>query len=249
MINFALLFVILMYFDVTVSLKLISQCQYLRTSQHNHHFITSTTSKSFSSLKGSLDDDDSKLGFKDASDSPKIGIQTLDEMKNKKNLSNGSSSSSNSYSVSKNIKRSATFGSLTVEDLKSRMVAVEGSQSKELPKRIEDLNGINPFVPVFASAIPFTMSFFGYKLSSYFALKFAVDFLSSDIYTVQRVAIVSRNVLVGLTTLATTFSFVIGLGLLILGLTVGVGVVKGELDPSKKPIEGSQVNEDGTVTK
>jgi len=54
----------------------------------------------------------------------------------------------------------------------------------------------------------------------------------------------------GLTTPATTFSFVIGVGLVILGLTVGVGVIKGELDPNKKPIEGSQTNDDdGTITK
>jgi hypothetical protein len=39
-------------------------------------------------------------------------------------------------------------------------------------------------------------------------------------------------------------------GLVILGLTVGVGVIKGELDPNKKPIEGSQTNDDdGTITK
>jgi hypothetical protein len=196
------------------------------------------------------DDEDRKLGFKDASDSPKIGIKTLDEMKSKKSMTNdSSSSSSNSNPSTKTVKRSATFGSLTVEDLKSRMVSVDSSQAKELPKRIEDLNGINPLVPLFASVVPFGMAFLGYKLSSYFALKFAVDFLSSDLYTVQRIAIVSRNVLVGLTTLATTFSFVIGVGLVILGLTVGVGVIKGELDPNKKPIEGSQTNDDGTITK
>lgn len=219
---------------------------------HNRCQHVTTSSTKFGRLWSTLDDDDSKIGFKDASDSPKFGIKTLDEMKSSKSASNSgssSSSSSSSSTSSKAVKRSATFGSLTVEDLKSRMVAVEGPQAKELPKRIEDLNGINPLVPLFASSVPFAMSFFGYKLSSYFALNFAIDFLSSDVYTVQRIAIVARNVLVGLTTLATTFSFVIGVGLLILGLTVGAGVLKGELDPNKKPIEGSQTNGDGTVTK
>lgn len=195
-----------------------------------------------------LDDDDNKIGFKDSSDGPKFGIKSLDDIKSSKSPTYGSSSSK-SESTAKPVKRSATFGSLTVEDLKSRMIAVEAAQPKDLPKRTEDLNGINPLIPLFSSVVPFGMAFLGYKLSSYFALNFAVQFLDSNVYTVQRLAIVARNILVGLTTLATTFSFVIGMGLLLLGLTVGVGVLKGELDPNKKPVEGSQVNEDGTFSK
>ena len=139
-------------------------------------------------------------------------------------------------------KTSATFGSMTIDDLKKRMIPLENNLGKPLPKRTEDLNGINPVVPILFSSFPFLMAFGGYKLSSYLSAHFAVQFLASDIYTLQRIAIVARNILVGLTTLGTTFCGVIGLGLFALGITVGFGVLKGELDPNKKDINVNDIS-------
>jgi hypothetical protein len=95
------------------------------------------------------------------------------------------------------------------------------------------LNGINPLTPILFSLVPFSMMVLGYQLSNYLTLNFAVSFLYSDLYTIQRLAVVARNVIVGLTILATAFCGVIGLGLFLLGMTVLIGILKGELNPNK----------------
>ena len=177
------------------------------------------------------DNDNNLLEYND-DEKPKFGFKSLDEIKavsTKPNVNN--------VDFKNKVKSSSTFGSMTIEDLKKRMIPLENAEGKPLPQRTEDLNGINPLVPLLFSSIPFAMAFAGYKVSSYLTANFAVQFLTSDIYTLQRISIVARNVLVGMTTLATTFCGVIGLGLFILGVTVGVGVLKGELDPNKNDID------------
>lgn len=57
------------------------------------------------------------------------------------------------------------------------------------------------------------MAFLGWQATAWLIANFAVDFIDSDIYTVQRLAIVSRNIVVGIFTLATGFSGVISLGI------------------------------------
>lgn len=178
-----------------------------------------------------LRDNDNDLLVYNDDEKPKFGIKSLDEIKAASNKPNG-----NKVDVKSKVKSSSTFGSMTIDDLKKRMIPLENAEGKPLPQRTEDLNGINPLVPLLFSSVPFAMAFGGYKISSYLTANFAVQFLSSDVYTLQRIAIVARNILVGMTTLATTFCGVIGLGLFILGVTVGVGVLKGELDPNKNDI-------------
>lgn len=73
----------------------------------------------------------------------------------------------------------------------------------------------------------------GWKLSNYLSAHFAINFVTSEFYPVQRLAIVARNVIVGITTLGTGFSGLIAMGLLALGVAVSIGVAKGELDPNK----------------
>lgn len=97
----------------------------------------------------------------------------------------------------------------------------------------EDLNGIAPWKPLISSIFPFGLSIGGYYLTRYLAENFAVQYLTSDLYPVQRLSMVARNIVVGMGALASAFSAVIGLGLLILGIAVSVGVIKGELDPNK----------------
>lgn len=180
-----------------------------------------------------LENDNDLLVYKDI-ETPKFGVKSLDEIKVA--TSKSSDKNINKADVKSKVKSASTFGSMTIEDLKKRMIPLENAEGKPLPQRTEDLNGINPFVPLLFSSIPFAMAFGGYTLSSYLTANFAVQFLSSDVYTLQRIAIVARNILVGMTTLATTFCGVIGLGLFLLGLTVGLGVLKGELDPNKNDI-------------
>jgi hypothetical protein len=162
---------------------------------------------------------DDILSYNDLDDKPKFGIKDLDELKTTSLSTQNRISSINATEAAK----SATFGTYTVEDLKKRMIKLENSDGKPLPQKIENLNGINPLTPLVFSSIPFAMAYLGYLLSSYLSANFAVSLLASDVYTFQRVAIVSRNIIVGLTTLAKTFSFVIGIGLLLLGITVAIG--------------------------
>ena len=76
------------------------------------------------------------------------------------------------------------------------------------------------------------MSAAGYKLTVYMTANFGVSLLGSDYYPIQRFAVVARNIVVGISTLGTTFSFIISIGLVGLGVAVTNGVAKGELDPN-----------------
>ena len=57
-------------------------------------------------------------------------------------------------------------------------------------------------------------------------------------YPIQRGAVVARNLVVGISSLATGFTGVVGLGLLAMGIAVAIGVAKGELDPSADNLSG-----------
>jgi len=52
-------------------------------------------------------------------------------------------------------------------------------------------------------------------------------------------AVIARNMVVGIGSLGTGFTAVIGFGLLALGLRVGAGVATGELDPGRENISGN----------
>jgi hypothetical protein len=60
----------------------------------------------------------------------------------------------------------------------------------------------------------------------------ALNPVNTDIYFVQRVSGVFRNIVMGLSSLASGFFGVTGLGLFLLGIRVAVGVLNGELDPT-----------------
>jgi len=184
-------------------------------------------------------DDDEKLSLRD--DMPqKFQLKSLDEISVKSSSPIKGPGNSDDISVNdlQSKKLSATFGSLSINDLKGRMVEREPkiySAISQWPesKKI-DLNGINPLTPLTFSVVPAAMCFIGWKSSNYMSQHFAVGFLNSEIYPIQRIAIVARNIIVGIFTLATGFSGVVCVGLILLGFTVAIGVIKGELDPNKK---------------
>eukprot|EP01035_Chromulina_nebulosa_P019266 gene19266-25123_t len=96
----------------------------------------------------------------------------------------------------------------------------------------EDLNGINPVIPIIFSVVPAGMAYVGWQLSAYLGTHFAIQFLDSDIYPIKRAAVVARNLIVGISTLATGFSAVVSIGLFALGITVAIGIIRGELNPN-----------------
>ena len=172
------------------------------------------------------DDDRPKLQLQDDNDKPRISIE-------EKVIDKPKPFVSTSIKPQRTERTTATFGSLSVEDLKSRMVQRDAPQLA-LPQRTEDLNGINPVTPLVFSTVAIAMSFVAWQISAYLSAHFAIDYVTSEIYPVQRLAIVSRNIVVGISTLASGFSGVVAIGLILLGITVGVGVAKGELDPTPK---------------
>jgi len=172
-------------------------------------------------------------------------IKFTDDMPSKFKLRDDDTPQTNIFSANmslapvevSSIRESATFGSLTIGDLQARMVPREStkpySATEKWPeaKKI-DLNGINPISPLLFSIFPALMSYAGYMITNYFSLHFAVNFLNSEFYPIQRASIIARNVVVGMSMLATGFSGVISLGLFLLGVTVAVGVLRGELNPN-----------------
>jgi hypothetical protein len=103
-----------------------------------------------------------------------------------------------------------------------------------------NLNGVNPAVALAGGAFGLAMAgglwFVTLSLAGFFTL----NPVETDVYFVQRSAAVIRNIVMGLSSLASGFFGVTGLGIFALGVKVAIGVAKGELDPTplkKKPGE------------
>lgn len=113
------------------------------------------------------------------------------------------------------------FGSMLSEE--ERKIAIEEARN---------LNGVNPTVAIVGGlvglAIATALWFGTTALGGFFALH-PVD---TDVYFLLRVTSVFRNVVMGLSSLASGFFGVTGVGILALGLRVAYGVLTGELDPT-----------------
>lgn len=211
-------------------------------------------------LKAEDDDERPKLSMTDDSMEKRMLVKPLEETASKgSSAGTGTTRSSTTYSSfapsgkgssgkqggegddSGPSRKAATFGSMSIEDLKGRMVEPAGPMKSwaDLPQRPEDLNGINPATTVVFALLPAAASVALIQLSNYLSAHFAVQMLASDLYPVQRLAVVVRNLVVGLATLAGGFCGIISVGLLALGITVAVGVAKGELDPNKENPTGN----------
>ena len=143
--------------------------------------------------------------------------------------------------ISGTTSKGATFGSMSVQDLKNKMIETDAPQIRlEDMRKEEDLNGIKPTTPFAFASVSAVMCFILWKFSVYMAGHFATQFLDPDVtaYPIQRFAVFSRNIVVGVSTLGAGFSGIITLGLILLGGRVGLGVASGELDPNN-PKDGS----------
>ena len=88
------------------------------------------------------------------------------------------------------------------------------------------------------------MAFGLWTLTQFLAEVFATHPVSADApYAFARLASVFRNLVMGLSSLASGFFGVTGLGVFLLGVRVAIGVSKGELDPTpikKQTLGGSR---------
>ena len=102
----------------------------------------------------------------------------------------------------------------------------------------QNLNGVNPVTTLFGAFFALACSVGLWWLTQSLAAYFALHPSDSDIYFVERVTLLSRNIIMGLSALASGFFGVTGMGILLLAIRVGFGVVTGELDPT--PIASNQ---------
>lgn len=101
-----------------------------------------------------------------------------------------------------------------------------------------DLNGVNPLVCIGGAGFAWLCAGGLWWLTTFLGTLFALHPVDADsTYFVQRMASVFRNVVVGLSSLASGFFGVVGLGIFLLGVRVAYGVMMGELDPTpiKRP--------------
>jgi len=125
-----------------------------------------------------------------------------------------------------------------------RSTKTEEERQRSL-EEARDLNGVNPLVCIGGAAFAWACAGALWVLTTYLGIFFASHPLDTDVYFVQRVAGVFRNVVVGLSSLASAFFGVVGVGIFLLGVRVGYGVITGELDPT--PIKVPKMKEGGGV--
>ncbi len=104
-----------------------------------------------------------------------------------------------------------------------------------------DLNGLNPLVCIGGAAFAWACAGALWFFTTYLGALFASHPFETDVYFIQRLTQVFRNVVMGLSSLASGFFGVIGVGIFLLGVRVGYGVMTGELDPT--PIKKSKSEE------
>ena len=101
-----------------------------------------------------------------------------------------------------------------------------------------NLNGINPLICIGGAIFAGVVSAALWSATGYIGEVFATHPVETDFYTIQRLAGVFRNVVIGIVSLASGFFGVTGLGIFLLGIRVAYGVLTGELDPT--PIVNSK---------
>lgn len=104
-----------------------------------------------------------------------------------------------------------------------------------------DLNGVNPLVCIGGAAFAWACAGVLWFFTTYLGALFASHPFETDVYFIQRLTQVFRNVVMGLSSLASGFFGVVGVGIFLLGVRVGYGVMTGELDPT--PIKKSKSDE------
>lgn len=95
-----------------------------------------------------------------------------------------------------------------------------------------DLNGVNPLVCIGGAAFAWVCAGGLWFFTTYLGVVFASHPVDTDVYFIQRTVGVFRNVVMGLSSLASGFFGVVGIGIFLLGIRVAYGVMTGELDPT-----------------
>lgn len=115
------------------------------------------------------------------------------------------------------------------KEFQSQKTDEERARSIEEAK---DLNGVNPLVCIGGAAFAWACAGALWVFTTYLGVLFTSHPLETDLYFVQRLTSVFRNVVMGISSLASGFFGVVGIGIFLLGIRVAYGVMTGELDPT-----------------
>jgi hypothetical protein len=166
-----------------------------------------------------------------------VNERLLSEIQASLDKQKGTTTTSNTHSKTKEYLKEFRYTTKTEEE---RQRSLEEAR---------DLNGVNPLVCIGGAAFAWGCAGALWVLTTYLGVFFASHPLDTDVYFVQRVAGVFRNVVVGLSSLASGFFGVVGVGIFLLGVRVGYGVITGELDPTpiKVPNTNKRMNDEEFV--
>ena len=118
-------------------------------------------------------------------------------------------------------------------DLFAEFRSTKSEEERRLSiEEARDLNGVNPLVCIGGAVFAWLCSGGLWAFTSYLGILFATHTVDTDVYFIQRTVGVFRNVVMGLSSLASGFFGVVGIGIFLLGVRVGYGVLVGELDPT-----------------
>ena len=160
-------------------------------------------------LRMAIDDDEKpKISMQEENDGPRIDVKSLEEtmIGRKENYLSSVNYGNAVIETKSEMKTTATFGTMSVEDLKKRMIPRDLPQKNVFDRPKEDLNGIQPMTPLLWSVFPAVFCVIFWQLTVYMTNHFAITFISSDMYPVRRFASLARNFVVGFTTLASGFT-------------------------------------------
>ena len=160
-------------------------------------------------LQMAIDDNEKpKISMQEENDGPRIDVKSLEEtmIGRKENYLSSVNYGNAVKEPKRETKTTATFGTLSVEDLKKRMIPRDLPQKNVFDRPKEDLNGIQPMTPLLWSVFPAVFCVLFWQLTVYMTNHFAITFITSDMYPVRRFASLARNFIVGFTTLASGFT-------------------------------------------
>jgi hypothetical protein len=123
------------------------------------------------------------------------------------------------------------FGTMLTDE--ERQVAIDEARN---------LNGVNPTVAITGGIVGLTMAAGLWVGTTYLGEFFSAHPVDTEVYFLVRINGVFRNVVMGLSSLASGFFGVTGVGILALGIRVGYGVMTGELDPT--PLKKQQKSDE-----
>jgi len=141
------------------------------------------------------------------------------------------------------------FGPKTSMGKKMSLAGLRGGREKTPEEReaaleeARNLNGVNPLICIAGGVFAFAVAAGLWYATNELAAFFALHPVETDVYFVQRLSSVFRNIIMGLISLASGFFGVTGMGIFMLGVRVAYGIAQGELDPTplKKKINTDKV--------